>query len=225
MINSDEIKNLAISFGAEAVGIADVKRFNESPKGFHPRDIYKECESVLVYLKSMPSQIILADNPVPYTHAQSVIYSELDRIGLNICRALEVRNIHAVPVPCDIPYEYWDADKCHGIGILSMRHAAKLAGLGVLGKNTLLINKKFGNMVYIGAVLLDIHIESDELVSDFICPEECQICIKSCPQKALDGITVNQSLCREYSSKKTGRGFDILECNICRKNCPKRLGY
>ena len=225
MVTSDDIKIIATGFGAEAVGIANIERFAESPEGFHPRDIYKDCKSVVVFLISMPCETIMADNPLPYTHAQSVIYSELDKIGLDLCRTLERRGIHAIPVPCDIPYEYWDADNLHGIGILSMRHAARLAGLGVLGKNTLLINNKFGNMVYIGAVLINIEATPDAVVSDFACPAECQICMESCPQRALIGFIVNQKLCRNFSIAKTGRNFDYMSCNECRKNCPNRLGF
>lgn len=99
MVTSTDIKNMATGFGAEAVGIANVERFSESPEGFHPRDIYKDCKSVVVFLKSIPFEIIMADNPLPYTHAQSVIYSELDKIGLDLCRALESRGVHTIPVP------------------------------------------------------------------------------------------------------------------------------
>ncbi len=72
-----------------------------------------------------------------------------------------------------------------------MRHSGYLAGLGVLGKNTLLINEKYGNMIQIGAVLVDIELEGDPLIEDALCPTNCNICIDSCPQKALDGKTVN----------------------------------
>jgi epoxyqueuosine reductase QueG len=34
-----------------------------------------------------------------------------------------------------------------------MKHAAVNAGIGALGKNTLLINKKYGNRLVIGAIL------------------------------------------------------------------------
>lgn len=225
MMNPAEIKKLAIDLGADECGIAAIERFNAAPKGFNPKDIYKQCKSVVVFLKSMPSEIILADNPVPYIHAQNVIYCELDRIGLRLCAILENEGAHTVPVPSDIPYEYWDAERNHGMAILSMRHAAVMAGLGALGKNTLLINKRLGNMVYIGAVLINKEVHPDNLVHDAVCPAGCKACLDSCPVKALDGVTVNQALCRSYSNVKTGRGFDLISCNRCRKCCPKRLGY
>ncbi|MCX7923539.1 MAG: epoxyqueuosine reductase [Clostridia bacterium] len=224
MVSSKEVKELAISLGADLCGIAPVDRFVDSPKGFHPTDIYSKCKSVIVFVKKMPSEIIMADSLVPYSHNAFIIYPELDKIGLELSRVLEKKGVSAVPVPCDTPYEYWDAEISHGMGILSMRHAGYLAGLGVLGKNTLLVNKELGNMVYIGAVLADIEFEPDPVITESICPPNCRICLEACPQKALDGITANQALCRQGSISKTGRGFDLYKCNSCRKACPKRSG-
>jgi len=212
------------SLGADGCGIANIERFSNSPQGFNPTDVYEKCKSVIVFLRRMPSEAIMAKNPVPYTHTAYLVYSELDRIGLNLCRHLDNIGIPSVPVPTDTPYLYWDAKRSHGMGIISLRHAGYLAGLGFLGRNTLLINKEFGNMVYIGAVLTSAILEPSPLVEDFSCPSNCRICLDSCPSKALDGITVDQSLCRKTSFYKNERGFDIYGCSKCRQLCPLRLG-
>jgi|GEM_PF-4125840 len=134
---SESIKALARELGAEASGIAPAARFRDAPEGFRPTDIWQDCRSVVVFLKRMPGEIILAQSPVPYTHAAYLIYAELDRLGLALCRALEERGLRAVPVPCDTPYLHWEPERSHGRGILSMRHAAWLAGLGILGRSRL----------------------------------------------------------------------------------------
>jgi len=219
MYTSSEIKNLALSLGSEKCGIASVERFKNAPDGFHPTDIYSRCKSVIVFLIQMPTEIILASNPVPYSHTAYLIYSKLDRIGLEFCKAIQNNGNNAVPVPSDVPYLYWDNVNCHGMGILSLRHAGHLAGLGILGRNNLLINPDLGNMVYIGAILTDNKLESDPVIENITCPEKCRICLDSCPQKALDGLTVNQKLCREFSGLNNERGFDIYSCNVCRKVC------
>lgn len=153
-----------------------------------------------------------------------LIYSALDQIGLNLCSQLEKLNIRAVPVPTDDPYLFYDAVNKHGMGILSLRHAGFNAGLGILGRNTLLINRDLGNMVYIGAVLIDTEIEPDPVVNDFACPENCTPCLDACPVKALNGVTVNQKLCRKYSCIHHARGWVIITCNECRKACLYRTG-
>jgi epoxyqueuosine reductase QueG len=131
-----------------------------------------------------------------YKQFSDITKIELDRIAYY--GALEIeRNFHglAVPVPCDGPYEYWDSEKMEGRGQISMRHAAVAAGLGTLGKNTLLLNEKFGNTLNIGAVLTDIELPSDDL-AESICQANCRLCLDSCPAGALDGASANQKLCR-----------------------------
>lgn len=221
MYDSCDVKKLASLHGAEACGI---DRFAAAPEGFKPADIYERCRSVIVFLRSMPGEIIMAANPIPYTHAAYLIYAELDRIGLVLCRKLEAAGMRAVPVPADVPYIHWNAAKSQGKGILSLRHAASNAGLGILGRNTLLISPALGNMAYIGAVLTDAALEPDPLIADLACPPNCRLCLDACPQGALDGTTVDQALCRKISLIKAGRGFDLCNCSKCRQVCPYRLG-
>ena len=224
MYTSSEIKSLSLSLGADKCGIASVDRFINAPDGFHPGDIYNRCKSVIVFLIQMPTEIIMASNPIPYSHTAHLIYSKLDKIGLELCKVIQNNGNKAVPIPSDVPYLYWDKENRHGMGILSMRHAGNLAGLGILGRNNLLINPDLGNMVYIGAILTDNELEPDPIIENISCPAKCRICLDSCPQKALDGLTVKQKLCREYSGLKNEKGFDIYGCNVCRKVCVYRTG-
>jgi epoxyqueuosine reductase QueG len=216
---SSEIKNLPLSLGAEKCGIASVDRFENAPDGFHPNDIYQRCKSVIVFLIQMPTEIIMASNPVPYSHTAYLIYSKLDKIALEFCKSIQNIGSHAIPIPADVPYLYWDNENRHGMGILSLRHAGYLAGLGILGRNNLLINPDLGNMVYIGAILTDIELEPDPILENTKCPPKCRICLDSCPVNALDGLTVNQKLCRQFTGLKHERGFNIYGCNVCRKVC------
>jgi epoxyqueuosine reductase QueG len=73
-----------------------------------------------------------------------VAFIETDRIGYGLSTKLLDYGVETVPIPCDSPYEHWEPERTHGCGILSMRHAGQLAGLGVLGNNTLLVNENTG---------------------------------------------------------------------------------
>ena len=223
-MEAKQIKKYAIEFGANVCGIASVARFENAPEGFHPKDVFSKCKSVVVFIKQMPGDAIFAENPVPYTHAAYKMYEEIDRIAMELCRFFQKENIKAVLIPADVPYLSWDPEKMHGKGILSLKHSAVLAGLGIMGRNTIFMNETFGNMVYIGAVLIDEEVEQDTLVDGFKCLENCRRCLDACPQQAMDGLTVNQKLCREKSFIKTARGWDLYSCNECRKVCPYRVG-
>jgi epoxyqueuosine reductase len=226
MICSSDIKSLVLASGADLCGIAPASRFDGAPAGFRPTDIYPGCKSVLVFARALPPSALAASSFVPYTHVSELVTHEVEAITLDVCRRLEKLKITAVPIPTDVPYEHWEPKRTRGMGILSMRHAAMLAGLGILGKNTLLINPKYGNMIQIGAILLDVELEGDPILEDRekLCPKSCRNCLDSCPTKALDGKTVNQKLCRPLSQFKNAKGYTIKKCNICRKVCPRHLG-
>jgi len=224
MINASEVKETVKSLGADLCGIAPAERFADAPNGFHPRDIYGKCTSVVVFAKKVPGGPLYAESCVPYTIVNKVMIEELDRLTFGVLEKLEDMGLEAVPIPSDDPYEHWEADRSYGRAILSLKHAAHLAGLGLLGKSTLLINSDYGNMVELGAVLVDAELEGDPPAGYEACLPECSLCIDSCPAEALDGETVDQKLCRPHSNFVTEKGYNLQKCYICRSVCPNALG-
>ena len=223
-MTASEIKSVALELGADICGIAPVDRFSSAPKGFHPNDIYSDCQSVLVFAKRLPAESLFASSCIPYTYFNRLITEEVDRLTLTLSRKLESLAVKNVPVPSDDPSEYWEPARSYARGILSLRHAGRLAGLGVLGKNTLLINARFGNMIQLGALLLNLKLEGDPIAAYEACKDGCNLCIRSCPQSALDGTTVNQEACRPLSNYKNERGFILKKCWECRRVCPSYSG-
>jgi len=223
-MNANEVKSVAVDLGVDLCGIATIDRFSLAPKGFRPNDISPVCQSVLVFAKKLPAGSLFASSCIPYTYINRLITEEVERLTLALSRRLELLGVVSVPVPTDDPSEYWESERSYARGILSLRHAGHLAGLGVLGKNTLLINDKLGNMIQIGALLLDKKLEADPIATYQVCEEGCQLCIQSCPQSALDGTTVNQQACRPLSMYKNERGFVLKKCWECRKVCPNHAG-
>ena len=224
MITKENIKQSAIDLGTNLCGIAPIERFDKAPKGFHPKDIFPDAKSVVVIAKCVPEGPFRISSPVPYTASNDVILHEVIRITCELCIKLEKgADLVAVPIPSE-PYEYWDEKKCEGKGMLSLKHAGHVAGLGVLGKNTLLTNSKYGNRIILGAVLLNITLEGDQIADYQFCTENCQLCIEACSVHAIDGLTVNQKLCRDNSMLVTKKGYSLFVCNECRRVCPNGTG-
>lgn len=218
-------KQMAIRLGASVCGIANINRFSNAPQGFHPKDIYSECKSVLVFGTRIPKALLESQNPVPYSHYIDVDWLNNDRIAMQLSLKLEDRNITGIPLPSSDPYLSWDEDRRIGKGLISMRHAAYLAGLGSIGRNTLLTNPDYGNMVRYGAVLLNIDLESDPIIEKMHCIKDCTLCIDNCPVHALDGKTVDQTKCRSHFHTQIGTKFTITSCYTCRSICPNRGGF
>jgi epoxyqueuosine reductase len=219
MITSHTIKKIARHCGADLCGIAPAERFKDAPKGFRPSDIFKQASSVVVIAKRVPDSAFLSENPVPYTFACDVTLEAVNQMICQLARNLQEMRVMAVPIPSE-PYLHWDEKRREGRGILSLKHAGYLAGLGVLGRNTLLTNDVFGNRITLGALLLNIPLTGDPIARYTLCPDACQVCIKTCPAKALDGKTIVQKLCRMVSQVTTKKGYALYACNRCRNICP-----
>lgn len=220
----NRIKELVLSLGADVCGIANTDRFKEAPNGFHPKDIFPTCKSVIVFGIALPKGVTSVHPRLIYGHSNNNSIHEVDMVALKAAKEIEkCYGGYAIPMPSDGPYEDWDEEKLVGRGLISMRHAAVLAGVGTLGKSSLLINEKYGTMLTLGMVLIDFTLVSDEFAKK-ICLDGCNLCIKNCPAHALDGDGTDQAKCRTHTYGRNTRGFETVDCNQCRVICPMKFG-
>lgn len=127
-------------------------------------------------------------------------------------------------------YLDFDYKICVDTSPLIDREICKNAGIGNIGKNTLLINKNFGSFINLGYLLTDLNIECDKSLEVNICGS-CDICIKSCPNKAIlneGGINARRCVSyltqtKEYIPLEYRKNIknQIYGCDICQIVCPK----
>lgn len=105
---------------------------------------------------------------------------------------------------------------------------ASLAGLGWVGKNTLLIHSKLGSFVFIGGIVTSVELEPDKPDTSS-CPQNCNLCVEACPTRALEQpYVLNASKCISYATienKDKQLSFEnptmyIAGCDICQLVCP-----
>ena len=218
------IKQTAYSLGADVCGIGSANRFSDAPKGFSPLDLFDRCRSVIAVGIALPAGLYEVAPRLLYGHFNLEACTMVDRLSYKLSREIERKySCLAVPVPCDSPNEYWEPESMTAKGLISMKHAAVFCGLGSIGKNSLLINRIYGNRLTVGAVLTELELSPDSIQPD-LCIRNCRKCIESCPVGAISDSCVNQKLCRSNTYGKTERGFDTVDCNLCRTVCPMRLG-
>jgi epoxyqueuosine reductase len=224
LLKVDQVKTKAASLGADLCGIASASAFSGAPAGFRPDDIFPACRSVVVFACRFPSGSLDAKTFSPYTLVRNQLAHRLDSIAFDLALFLEREGVTAVPVPSSEPYDSWNAGMREGRGILSLKHAGVLAGLGRMGKNTLLVNERLGNMTWLGAVLTSADWPPDPAVPEPGCPDGCSRCLDACPQAALDGTSLVQKKCREIVYTSTEGGGTVIACNRCRTVCPMATG-
>jgi epoxyqueuosine reductase len=104
------------------------------------------------------------------------------------------------------------------------------AGLGWIGKNSNLINKKWGSFVFIGELIVNIELEEERQEVKNACGT-CTRCIDACPTGALvKPYTVDANKCTSYLTiehkgeipEQFKGKFDnrVFGCDICQDVCP-----
>jgi len=223
MLKSTEVKRILHDMGADLCGIASIDRFGEAPEGFHPRDVLPSCKSVIVFAKKFPVGTLHCGSTVPYTITRNVLSNELDVMSVRFCAAMEEHKVIAVPTGT-ISHNQYDSRTDRWRSIVSAKHSAVAAGLGRIGKNTLLVTPEYGNMVWLNAMLTDATLDPDEILPGNPCPDGCSLCMDSCPVQALGNPEMNQGACFSHAFH-TNPGEELtLKCHTCRSICPNRFG-
>ncbi len=221
MLDNLKVKEIARSLGADLCGIAGVDRFSAAPDGYHPRDVFPICKSVISFACRFPVGTLLCRSDVPYTRARNSMSARVDDIALRLCVELERNGARCIPIPAN--EAQLDTATGRKRSIVSLKHAAQAAGLGTIGRHSLLITPEFGSMVWLGGVLCEMKLEPDEMKPP-VC-DQCNICVNICPVNALENAQVDQHACMgNVSVDDKEKGIWVLACHRCRDSCPYNFG-
>lgn len=108
--------------------------------------------------------------------------------------------------------------------LLEKRYAVE-AGLGWIGRQSLLVTPRFGTYVLLGeAVLCDECDSYDEPVRGAGCGT-CRRCVDACPNGAVRERHIDTSLCISCATVERGNGLEnlhgwIFGCDECQSCCP-----
>jgi epoxyqueuosine reductase len=251
------ITERAQSLGFDLCGVAPVEKFTElaqteawlakgyagamnylaDPRRGDPQKAFPGIRSVIVcaltYNTSLPRSIDVAsdddnaaDEPRGWIsrYAWGADYHEVLRTKLDLLLA-------ALRERFDEPFA---ARAYADTGPLHERIFARHAGLGWIGKNTLLLNQAIGSYFFLGAILTTLDLNPSLAPAQTPAPDlcgSCTRCIDACPTDALvEPYVMDARRCISYltielrgsipEDLREPIGRHVFGCDICQDVCP-----
>lgn len=116
---------------------------------------------------------------------------------------------------------------------LPERYIAYVAGVGFIGRNNMIITKKYGSYVFLGEIITNLEMDCmekrsfNEILSYKEC-SDCNICIGECPTKSINKENTNPNICLSYITQKkeiSNKEIKLLKgnvfgCDFCQLRCP-----
>jgi len=216
-MNSSIAKQCGMDAGAHVVGIAAAGDFGAAPDGFKPTDVLPGCLSVIVLGVPFPPEA-LELGALEYTALRNAMLTRMTDIAKDAAKRIKAAGYNTKAISAS------GGKTIDGklYGHISLKHAAELAGLGVVTRNYLLTSPAHGNLLWLSAVLTDAALVPDEKLQHSIC-DDCNICVAACPSGALDDpFAFGKKECAKFF-KIVDRKLEI-QCFRCRAVCPYRFG-
>ncbi len=185
-----------------------------------PKEILPECKSILVL--AIPYSPFI----IPHSSFQIASYALGDDYHDIIPpRLKQIVEFIEEQVGHPIPNRYYT-----DTGPILERELAQRAGLGWIGKNSMLINPQAGSTFFIAEILLGIDLEPDDPFPTDHCGT-CTRCLAACPtQCILPDRTIDARRCISYltielkdeipEELRPQMGDWIFGCDICQQVCP-----
>jgi epoxyqueuosine reductase len=109
------------------------------------------------------------------------------------------------------------------------KKAAEISGLGIRGRNSLIISKEHGSFILLGEIITDLDIPCESRAPEYC--ENCGRCEKACPSGALKDGRINRERCVSALTQKKGvltpeeedliiKNGLIWGCDRCQEVCP-----
>lgn len=210
----DQLKRLiqekSIKWGADLVGFANVERFDRYPEENRPPEGTKTVIVLAIWMEDPILDLWLhlpswGDQGKPPRAFEDEI---LRGVSLRLSLLLEREG-------------YWAEPARYEPG-LYLKEAGVLAGLGMIGRNNLLITEEYGPRIRLRAVNTNAPLKPDPIIESLDYCRECNICVDACPANAFDTGKYDIEACLSYcqTNLKELSQYSVLWCMECSNVCP-----
>lgn len=214
--NYAALKKFCLKLGLNLFGVADIKGIKDD--FLLPQEAKKNLDKAVCLGLRLSGAVLEGVIQQPnrlYFHHYRTINAFLDQAALKVSNYIQDKGYLSLPIPASQILD-WENQKAH----LSHKKIGYLAGLGWIGRNNLLVNKKLGSQVRLVSVLTNMPLKADKPVKDNCA--DCFFCVKICPATAIkdtpqdfDHIKCLEKL-KEFQKQKL---VDQYICGVCVRVC------
>ncbi len=214
--NKESIKAIAAEMEFSLCGVADI---TDVRKEFHlDLDFVSRFDRAISLAKRLLDPVIedIKDRPtLLYLHHYRQLNFFLDRGAILLSSRIQDRGFQALPIPASQMID-WDKQRSH----VSHKIIGRLAGLGWIGRNNLLVNPQLGSRHRLVTILTDMPLEPDEVL-DRDCGA-CLACLETCPAQAIKENKEDFDHWGCFDKLKEFRRQGVVGqhiCGVCVKAC------
>ncbi len=176
------------------------------------KEIYKE----VVFLLKPSKQAGEAESGELMGAHADYLSGRLNRAIHELASLLRQEGYRSLPLPAVGP-----TDQRYLTALFSYKHAAQLAGLGTIGRHSLLMTPEFGPRERLACLLTEASLEPSPVAHRDYCLN-CDACIRECPMGLMPCLINLASEKQLWEQTKVNGALDCIECGICSFVCPAK---
>ncbi len=222
--NSALVQESLSKLDVDLVGVASLSDLKGSRLEETALRLLPETHSIVVLAMAVFTEVLDLSRPEKTTGAASLndlldrhaeyISGRLTKGAYDVARVAHRSGLRALPLPaagCPTDTRFLRA-------VFSYKHAGEAAGLGRIGRSSLLVTPGYGPRVRLACCLTEAKLEPTRSVTDNVCPG-CDVCVSGCPGGALsipgaeEPYTINKFACSAFRNAAGG-------CSECVRLCP-----